>query len=155
MLFIDEKRDAPLNFNPVFLDQCRPASCQSHWLWRILALWYNARMSIKAAYNMVTCYWIFVRGIHRSPMNSRPVNSPHKVQWRGAFMLSLICAWTNGWVSSWDACDIRRNRAHYDVTIMKCVIWCAGEMRLYKYIILPRILDNNKTIGDRTCLHFY
>ena len=33
-------------------------------------------------------YWPFVRGIHRSP-----VNSPHKGQWRGALMLSLICAW--------------------------------------------------------------
>ena len=33
------------------------------------------------------CYWSFVRGIYRSP-----VNSPHKDQWRGAFMFSLICA---------------------------------------------------------------
>ena len=33
-------------------------------------------------------YWPFVRGIHRWP-----VNSPHKGQWRGALMLSLIWAW--------------------------------------------------------------
>ena len=32
-------------------------------------------------------YWSFVRGIHRSPLNS-----PHKGQWRGALMFSLICA---------------------------------------------------------------
>ena len=32
-------------------------------------------------------YWPFVRGIHRSQ-----VNSPHKGQWRGALMFSLICA---------------------------------------------------------------
>ena len=32
-------------------------------------------------------YWFFVRGIHRSP-----VNSPHKGQWRGALVFSLICA---------------------------------------------------------------
>ena len=32
-------------------------------------------------------YWPFVLGIHRSP-----VNSPHKGQWRGAVMFSLICA---------------------------------------------------------------
>ena len=32
-------------------------------------------------------YWPFVWGIHRSP-----VNCPHKGQWRGALMLSLICA---------------------------------------------------------------
>ena len=30
-------------------------------------------------------YWPFVRGIHRSP-----VNSPHKGQWRGSLMFSLI-----------------------------------------------------------------
>ena len=30
--------------------------------------------------------WPFVRGIHRSP-----VNSPNKGQWRGALMFSLIC----------------------------------------------------------------
>ena len=35
-------------------------------------------------------YWTFVRGIHRSP-----VNSPHKGQWRGASVFSLICAWIN------------------------------------------------------------
>ena len=32
-------------------------------------------------------YWSLVRGIHRSP-----VNSPHKGQWRGALIFSLICA---------------------------------------------------------------
>ena len=37
-------------------------------------------------------YWPFVRGIHQSP-----VNSPHKSQWRGALIFSLICAWINGW----------------------------------------------------------
>ena len=31
-------------------------------------------------------YWPFVRGIHRSP-----VNSPHKGQWHGALMFYLIC----------------------------------------------------------------
>ena len=32
-------------------------------------------------------YWPFVWGIHQSP-----VNSPHKGQWRGDLMLTLICA---------------------------------------------------------------
>ena len=36
-------------------------------------------------------YWPFVRVIHRSP-----VNSPHKGQWRGALMSSLICALNKG-----------------------------------------------------------
>ena len=35
------------------------------------------------------------------------------------FMFSLICAWTNGWVNSQDAGDLRRHRAHYDVNVMR------------------------------------
>ena len=58
-------------------------------------------------------YWPFVRGIHRSP-----VNSPHKGQWRGALMFSLICARINAWVNNSGAGDLRRNHAHYDVTVM-------------------------------------
>ena len=57
-------------------------------------------------------YWPFVRGIQRSP-----VNSPHKGQWRGALMFSLICVWINGWVNNREAGDLRRHRAHYDVTV--------------------------------------
>ena len=59
-------------------------------------------------------YWPFVWGIHRSP-----VNSPHKGQWRGALMFSLICAWINGWVNNGEAGDLRRHRTHYDVTVMQ------------------------------------
>ena len=58
-------------------------------------------------------YWPFVRGIHRSP-----VNSPHKGQWRGALMLILICVRINGWVNNREAGDLRRYRAHYDVIEM-------------------------------------
>ena len=58
-------------------------------------------------------YWPFVRGIHRSP-----VNSLHKGQWRGALMFSLICVWINGWVNNLEAGDLRRYCAHYDVSVM-------------------------------------
>ena len=58
-------------------------------------------------------YWPFVRGIHRSPLNS-----PHKGQWRGALMFTLICVWINGCVNSREAGDLRRYGAHYDVTVM-------------------------------------
>ena len=47
-----------------------------------------------------------------------PVNSPHKGQWRGALMFTLICARINGWVNNCEAGDLRRNRAHYDVIVM-------------------------------------
>ena len=43
-------------------------------------------------------YWPFVWGIHHSP-----VNSPHKSQWRRAFMFSG---------------DLRRHHADYDVIVM-------------------------------------
>ena len=40
-------------------------------------------------------YRPFVRGIHLSL-----VNYPHKGQWRGVLVFSLICVWTNGWVNN-------------------------------------------------------
>ena len=58
-------------------------------------------------------YGPFVWGIHRSP-----VNSPHKGQWRGALMFSLICAWINDWVNNGQADDLRRHCIHYDVIVM-------------------------------------
>ena len=67
-------------------------------------------------------YWPFVRGIHRSP-----VNSQQKGQWRGALIFSLICVWwINGWVNNREAGDLRRYRAHYDVTVMN-VAWVNTE----------------------------
>ena len=53
-------------------------------------------------------YWPFVRGIHRSP-----VNSPHKGQ-----SVSSISAWINEWVNNREAGDLRGRRAHYDVIVM-------------------------------------
>ena len=60
-----------------------------------------------------SCYWPFVRGIHRWP-----VNSPHKGQRCGALMFSLICAWISDWVNNREAGDLRGHRAHFDVTVM-------------------------------------
>ena len=71
-------------------------------------------------------YWPFVRGIQQSP-----VNSPHKGQWRGALIISLICVWISGWVNNREAGGLRRYRAHYDVIVMilqggEIVFICAG-----------------------------
>ena len=54
-----------------------------------------------------------------------PVNSPHKGQWRGALIFSLICSWINGWANNRDAGDLRRLRFNYDVTVI--------EVKLIKY----------------------
>ena len=58
-------------------------------------------------------YWPFVRVSPRSP-----VNSPHKGQWHGAFMFSLICIWINDWVNNREAGDLRRYCTHYDVIVI-------------------------------------
>ena len=55
-----------------------------------------------------------------------PVNSPHKGQWRGSLMLSLICVWMNGCVNNRETGDLRRHRAHYDVRVM-----ITSEITLY------------------------
>ena len=83
-------------------------------------------------------HWPFVRGIHRSP-----VNSPHKGQWRGALRFSLICVWINDSVNNGEAGDLRLYHAHYDVTVMNTwMIYFITPyvlMTLHKMIELERI----------------
>ena len=56
-------------------------------------------------------YWPFARGIRRwIPLT--------KASDAELLMFSLICACTNGWANGGDAGDLRRHRAHYDVTVM-------------------------------------
>ena len=73
-------------------------------------------------------YWPFLRGIHRSP-----VNSSHKGRWHGALMFSLICDWINGWVNNGEAGDLRRHRTHYDANVMG-ILACAAVFG-YKWCI--------------------
>ena len=54
---------------------------------------------ILPTWNKVFLFYLLLL-IHRSP-----VNSPHKGQWRGALMFSLICARINGWVTKCEAGD--------------------------------------------------
>ena len=80
-------------------------------LWELLmALWLHQMETFSH-------YWPFVRGIHRSPMNS-----PYKGQWCRALMFSLIWAWTNCSVNNRDAGDLRRHHTHYDVTVMNWIL---------------------------------
>ena len=76
--------------------------------------------------------WPFVRGIHRSP-----VNSPHKGQWRGALMFSLICTRINGWANNGEAGDLRRYQAHCDVIVMKSN-YDMDRISIYRDLILTR-----------------
>ena len=73
-------------------------------------------------------------GIHLSP-----VKSPHKYQWRGAWLFSLICAWTNGWINNRGAGDLRRHRANYDVIVMyKIDLLCWKHELCWKWQLMPQ-----------------
>ena len=84
-------------------------------------------------------YWHFVRRIPR-PL----VNSPHKGQWRGALMFSLICAWINGWVNNGEAGNLRRHRAHYGVIVMR--VWQQGHFMVPSQWLLVDILYNTGNV---------
>ena len=81
--------------------------------------------------------WPFVRGIQRSP-----VNSPHKGQWRGVLVFSLICVWINGWVNNREAGDLRRYRAHYDVIVMLILCIQGRILSIWIHLILPWISNH-------------
>ena len=72
------------------------------------------------------CYWPFVWGIQRSQ-----VNSPHKGQWGGALMFSLICVWINGWVNNREAGDMKCHRAHCDVIVMRI----RNSIKIWIYLV--------------------
>ena len=65
------------------LELCRWPEYAIHWVMHVVA--HNHDDVIKWKY--FPRYWPFVWGIQWLP-----VNSPHKGQWRGALMFSLICA---------------------------------------------------------------
>ena len=91
-------------------------------------------------------YWPFVRGIHRSP-----VNSPYKGQWRGTLMFFFICVWMNGWVNNREAGDLRRYRAHYDVTVMEALsTWltsCAHSLESTGHRWIPWARASNAEVS--------
>ena len=81
--------------------------CQNDWFWITCISWWRHQMETFSAL-LALC-------AGNSPV---PVNSPHKSQWRGVLMFSLICAWINDWVNNRQAGDLRRHCGHYDVNVM-------------------------------------
>ena len=62
-----------------------------------------------------------------------PVNSPQKCQCRGTLMFSFICVWINGWVNNREAGNLRRYRAHYNVTVMESLVVIAFLTNGHRY----------------------
>ena len=109
----------------------------SHHIFKSLRLinWMPAENFCKGHDDVIRWrYWPFVRGIHRSP-----VNSPHKGQWRGALMYYLICARINSWVNSREAGDLRRLRGHYDVNVMRFVVSVTETALNFIWVIVTRL----------------
>ena len=75
--------------------------------WSLAFAWWRHQMELFSAF-LAIC-------VGNSPV---PGEFPHKGQWRGALMFTMICTWINGWVNNGEAGDLRRYRAHYDVTVM-------------------------------------
>ena len=65
------------------------------------------------------------------PLWGESTGHPHKSQWSGALMFSLIYAWTSSWANSQDAGDLRRHRAHYDIiVIIAGFLFCRSTVRV-------------------------
>ena len=92
-------------------------------------------------------YWPFVRGIHRST-----VNSPHKGQWRGALKFSLICVWIHSRINNREAGDLRRYRAHYDVNVMLFLCGCYIRLELPQK---PSLVLYDRRRTDVMTSHWY
>ena len=91
------------------------------------------------------CYWPFVRGIHRSP-----VNSTLKGQWCWALKFSLICAWIIDWVNNHEAGDLRRSRSHEDVTVMLLSVSEFFESS-FKYIVTNDVVNSQERVFELWC----
>ena len=63
---------------------------------------------------------------------------PHKGQWRGALMVSLICAWINALVNNGEAGDLRRHLAHYDVILMCLILRIRHLQSLQQALMIRR-----------------
>ena len=86
-----------------------------------------------------------------------PVTSPHKGQWRGILMFSLICTRINCWVNNREAGDLRRHLAHYDVIVMNIqhqmpgVTWVVGgttaDFKHHTALNIDQQLHPRKKVG--------
>ena len=101
-------------------------------------------------------YWPFVRGIHRSQ-----VNSPHKGQWRGALMFSLICALNKrlskqswGWWFETPSCSLWRHCNERSMCEERFLIFRMLPMGLRTMALTITgaiLITGNWTVGSIAC----
>ena len=78
-----------------------------HW-WKKSITWWRHQMEAFSALLAICA--------ENSPVTGE---FPAQSQWHKALMFSLICVSINGWVNNGEAGDLRRNRAHYSVTVIQ------------------------------------
>ena len=86
-----------------------------YWNWSLIPGQLNPSRDSWWLHQMETFYVLLALCAGNSPVTDE---FPHKDQWRGVLVFSLIRASINGWVNNRGAGDKRWHRAHYDVTVM-------------------------------------
>ena len=69
-----------------------------------------------------------------------------------SFDFSLICVWINGWVNNLEAGDLRRYRAHYDVTVMRLKIFI--DFRSALLWLSPKLFDIIQSVAQWTRIYY-
>ena len=114
----------------------------------------NAACSVPTHYKLQKTWWrhqmetfsaLLAICAGNSPV---PVNSPHKGQWRGALMFTLICARINDWVKNPEAGDLRRHLDHYDVSVMNLTMPSAK----WRPFCLNLIALMHRVVWGKKCL---
>ena len=121
-----------------------------HNLYGIVALWLFT-LSIKSFFMMTSSNGNIIRvtgPLCREFTGQSPVNSPHKRQWRGALMFSLICALKKrlskqSWClwfetpsrPSWRHCNVFvESQQHYD--IWRKMSWWRHQMETFSALLV-------------------
>ena len=79
--------------------------------------------------------------------------TPHKGQWRGALMFSLIGAWINGWVRNREAGDLRRPLRHLKMSSAKWWPFCPGESELREIFFRQTLYSSYYLLGEEYTAH--
>ena len=128
----DQKRVfKPRTIKGAQVNICQENITLNQWHWSRTSVIYTHPC---VALHVIVCWAISQHTMTSSNRNMFRVTGPlcreftgdrwipqHKGQWHGSLMFSLILAWINSWANSRDAGDLRRHRAHYDVTVMNII----------------------------------
>ena len=81
------------------------------------------------------------------PLCREFTDHPHKDQWRGAVMFSLISTWINVRVNYGEAGDLRFHEAHYDIIVIPWLYRIQSDF--YPFVVLGGLLSMSSTICFR------